>query len=269
MTDKRSWAHIEWGNLYDSLARKEPSEVCASSRYGAVSKKVIQRIESDITDKLRLNSTDTLLDLGCGTGLISINLSKKVGGVTGLDFGRDVLLRATENFQRGNSYMDFVQGDLIALPFRDRTFSKVSCYSVVMCLQDYEDFKGTLLEMVRVCQPGGLVLVGDIPEKNKKELWVKGKRRKGEFILRYLVRRLWQKVIQRRYRISALQFEKRKSKLDIPPSQAPGMSYDAETILRICGKIGVKGHILDQPGSLAFGHTRVDLLVEKGHEQED
>lgn len=263
MTNKKRWAHIEWGKLYDSLARKEPSEVCASSRYSVIGKRVIRRIESDIAGKLRLDSMDTLLDLGCGAGLISINLSRKVGKATGLDFGRDVLLRTKRNFQAGNSYMDFVQGDIIALPFKEETFSKVLCYSVVMCLEDYEDFKETLLEMVRVCQPGGLVLVGDIPEKNKKELWVKGERRKGECIVHYSVRRLWQKIIQRRYRISALQFASRNAELDIPPSQAPGMFYDAEIILRICGEIGVKGRILDQPGSLAFGHTRVDLLVEK------
>ena len=265
--NKNKWTHIEWGRIYDSLAEKEPNEICASSRYGVISERVVRRIESDITGKLRLNSMDTLLDLGCGTGLISINLSKKVRKATGLDFGQDVLMRAKRNFQADNSYIELVQGDIITLPFKDEAFSKVLCYSVAMCFQDYEDFTEALIEMLRVCQPGGLVLVGDIPEKNKKELWIKGGRRKGEPLFHYLLRRSRQRIIQLRYKISAHQFDRRKSKLNIAPSQAPGMSYDAETILRICREIGIKGHILDQPGSLAFGNTRVDLLVEKQMEQ--
>lgn len=261
--NKSKWAHAEWGKVYNGLADKEANEVCASSRYGVINEKVIRRIENDITGKLRLNATDTLLDLGCGTGLISINLSRKVNRATGMDFGRDVLLRAKRHFQAENRHAELLQGDVTSLPFQGETFSKVLCYSVAMCFQDYADFKNALVEMLRVCQPGGLVMIGDIPEKNKKELWIKGTRRQGEPLLRYLFRRLRQKVIQFRYKISARQFTRRQSKLNITRSQAPGMSYDTETILRICREIGVKGHVLDQPGSLAFGNTRVDLLVEK------
>jgi hypothetical protein len=106
-------------------------------------------------------------------------------------------------------------------------------------------------------------MIGDIPEKKKKELWIKGERGKGELLFHYLIRRLRQKVIQLQYKISARQFSRRQSKLNITHAQAAGMFYDTETILRICQAIGVKGQVLDQPGSLAFGHTRVDLLVEK------
>jgi len=261
--NKNKWAHAEWGKVYNDLAEKESNEICASSRYGVVSKWVMKKTEADITSKLQLNAMDTLLDLGCGTGLISINLSKKVKSTTGMDFGRDVLLRAKRHFQAENRQAELLQGDITSLPFRGEIFSKVLCYSVAMCFQDYDDFKDALVEMLRVCQPGGLVMIGDIPEKNKKELWIKGERRKGESLLHYLLRRSSQRIIQLRYKISARQFTRRQSKLNITRSQAPGMSYDAETILRICREIGVKGHVLGQPGSLAFGNTRVDLLVEK------
>ena len=261
--NKNKWAHAEWGKVYNDLAEKESNEICASSRYSVVSKRVIKKTEVDITSKLQLNAMDTLLDLGCGTGLISTNLSKKVKKYTGLDFGRDVLVRAKRNFQADSCHAELFQGDITSLPFQDRTFSKVLCYSVAMCFQDYDDFKDALVEMVRICQPGGLVMIGDIPEKNKKEIWIKGERRKEESFLHYQVRKFRQKIIQFRYKISARQFTRRQSKLSIAPSQAPGMFYDAETILRICREIGVKGHVLDQPGSLPFGNTRVDLLVEK------
>ena len=261
--NKKRWAHTEWANRYDTLAQKEPNEVCASGRHSLVGRRVIRQIESDATHKLRLSSTDTLLDLGCGTGLISVNLSKKVSDMVGLDFGREVLLRAKDNFVVGNDNIAFIQADITALPFRNEVFSKVLCYSVVHYLNDYEEFREALLEMARVCRPGGLVLVGDIPEKNKKELWVKGGRRKGELMVPYLTRKLRGKIVQQKYRVSVLLDERRRSKLNISSPQAAGISYDTENILRICAEIGVKGCILDQPGSLPLGHTHVDLVLEK------
>jgi len=256
--------HAEWGRLYNELAEREASEVCASSRYGVISRKVVRRIENDVSAKLRLGENDDLLDLGCGTGLISINLSKKVNSITGMDFGRGVLLRARRNFSFASRRIELTQGDVTNLPFKPETFDKVLCYSVVMCFRDYEDFKEALVEMLRVCKPGGLVLVGDIPEKKKKEEWLKGTRREGENLLKYLVRKVKQNITKLRYRLSARDFNKRKNKLNITPAKAAGMFYDADVIMQICRDIGVKGMILDQPPSLAFGNTRVDLLLEKG-----
>ena len=255
--------HVEWGRVYNELAEKETSEVCASSRYGVISEKVVRHIEADVSKKLDLNSNDSLLDLGCGSGLISINLSRKVKNITGMDFGRDVLLRAKKNFSVNGREVELTQGDATNLPFRSEKFNKVLCYSVAMCFQDYDDFKDALVDMLRVCKPGGMVLVGDIPEKNKKEEWIKGGRREGEPLLKYVIRRINQKIIKMKYSASARDFNKRKNKLNIAPAKAAGMFYDAENIMRICREIGVKGTILDQPPSLAFGNTRVDLLLEK------
>ena len=106
-------------------------------------------------------------------------------------------------------------------------------------------------------------MVGDIPEKNKKEEWIKGKRKPGEARLKYVIRRIRQKITKMKYSASARDFNRKKAKLNIAPAKAAGMFYDAENIMRICQEIGVRGAILDQPPSLAFGNTRVDLLLEK------
>ena len=255
--------HAEWGRVYNELAEKEASEVCASSRYGVINEKVIRNIEEDVSKKLRLNADDELLDLGCGTGLISINLSRKVKKIAGMDFGRDVLLRAKRNFRKNGREIELAQGDVTNLPFGNEKFNKVLCYSVAMCFQDYDDFRDALVDMLRVCKSGGMVLVGDIPEKNKKEKWVKGEREEGEAWLKYTIRRVRQKIIKMKYSASARDFDERKNKLNIAPAKACGMFYDAENIMRICREIGVRGTILDQPPTLAFGNTRVDLLLEK------
>ncbi|MDD4873838.1 MAG: hypothetical protein PHE15_02535, partial [Dehalococcoidales bacterium] len=126
-----------------------------------------------------------------------------------------------------------------------------------------KDFKNAPSEMSRVCRPGGKILTGDIPDINKKAEWIKGARHKNEPLLAYLIRKIRQDNVKFRYKMSARQFNRRKQKLDIAPPQAAGMFYETEEILAICNEIGVKGTILDQPSNLAFGNTRVDLLVEK------
>jgi ubiquinone/menaquinone biosynthesis C-methylase UbiE len=255
--------HIEWGKMYNQLAKKETSEICASSRYAVISEKVIRNIEKDIVSKLQLNAKDALLDLGCGTGLISINISRYVKKITGMDLGHNVLLRAGKNFKAADRCIELIQGDITSLPFKDKAFDKVLCYGVVMCFHDYNDFKNALSEMLRVCRLGGKILIGDIPDIKKKNEWIKGTRRNNEPLFSYYRRKIRQDIVKFRYKISAYRFKKRKEKLNIAPPQAAGMFYESERILNICREIGVKGTIIDQPSNLAFGNTRVDLLMEK------
>lgn len=254
----------EWARFFGGLAEREPNEVCASGRHSSCNAGVIRDIQKDIANKLHLGSSDVLLDIGCGTGLIGRYLSIIVGNTVGVDFGQEVLFRARRTLQANNNDMSLIQADMTALPFRDATFDKVLCYSTVHYLPDYEQFKQALLEMTRVAKSGALILVGDIPEKNRKELWVKGGRKKGESAIRYLVRRLGDKAVLLKYNINAFLDMRRSSKLGIDHTETPpGMSYDAETIMHILGEMGIKGDILDQLGSLPFSHTRVDLILEK------
>jgi len=255
--------HNQWGKFWDDLAQKGQDDLFASSRCDFISDEVVKKIQSDIAQRLQLNSEDALLDLGCGVGIVSTTLYETVQAVTALDFGQAVLLRAKASYDNNNLDVGFAQGDIVNLPLKDGTFSKVLCYSVIHYLQNYEEFKKALLEMTRVCEPSGLVLIGDIPESNKKNSWIKGDRKKGEFIVSYWFRMLRRKSTQRNYQKSVLRFDKKRAELDIQDSNAPGMSYDADTILSICKEIGVNAQILNQPGFLPFSNTRVDLIIQK------
>ena len=255
---------LEWASFFSELAKGEPNEVCASGRHSFCNARVIRDIQKDITNKLHLGSSDVLLDIGCGTGLISRYLSTEVGSTVSVDFGRETLFRAKKTLRVNNNDMSLIQADMTALPFRDATFNKVLCYSTVHYLRDYEQFKQALLEMIRVAKSRALRLVGDIPERNKKELWAKGERKKGESVIHYLLRRLGDKAVLLRYNINVFMDRRRSSKLGNTYTETPpGMSYDAKTIMHILEEIGVRGDILDQGGSLPFSHTRVDLILEK------
>ena len=58
---------------------------------------------------------DRVLDACCGTGDLAVAAEREGGIVTGLDFSGEMLVRA----RRKSSTIEWLQGDLLALPFAD------------------------------------------------------------------------------------------------------------------------------------------------------
>lgn len=97
-----------------------------------------------------------LLDVGCGNGLLFTSLKEKVNlRLFGLDRSRELLLEARE----ANEGIKLVQGLLEALPLRDNSFDWVVCLSTLYNLSDLEAVEQALWELMRVCRPGGWVVV--------------------------------------------------------------------------------------------------------------
>jgi demethylmenaquinone methyltransferase/2-methoxy-6-polyprenyl-1,4-benzoquinol methylase len=114
------------------------------------------------------------LDLCCGTGDVAIALARAGAKVEGLDFSAPMLAVAQ---QRRNKLKDngldpvalpqFQQGDALKTPFADNTFDAVT---VSYGLRNLADFRGGILEMLRVTKPGGRILVLDFG-KPDNALW--------------------------------------------------------------------------------------------------
>lgn len=96
-----------------------------------------------------------VLDLGCGSGLLTIVLADKGCKVTGVDFSADMLDQARINAARhgvaGNA--EFVQADVHELPFDEGTFDLVVTRNVTWVLQDVARVYAGVL---RVLKPGGM-----------------------------------------------------------------------------------------------------------------
>ncbi|AEF94442.1 Ubiquinone/menaquinone biosynthesis methyltransferase ubiE [Desulfotomaculum nigrificans CO-1-SRB] len=100
------------------------------------------------------------LDVACGTGMLSIELAKAMGGrgkVVGLDFCENMLAKAVENINK-TPYVDvieLIQGNAMDLPFPDDTFD---CATIGFALRNVPNVKGCIAEMRRVVKPGGKVV---------------------------------------------------------------------------------------------------------------
>ncbi|MFC0081709.1 class I SAM-dependent methyltransferase [Aciditerrimonas ferrireducens] len=103
-----------------------------------------------------------LLDLGCGVGTLTADLSARVapGPVVALDLAAEVLAEAQRSIAdaAGTGPVAFALADGLRLPFPDDSFDVVHAHQV---LQHVADPVAVLAELRRVCRPGGLVAARD------------------------------------------------------------------------------------------------------------
>jgi SAM-dependent methyltransferase len=125
--------------------------------------------------RIALEADGSVLELGCGTGRISLPLVRAGVSLVGLDRSAPMLDRARRGLTRltksptyklTNSF-DLVRGDIRMLPFAPRTFSTVIApYGVLQSLLADRDLVSALDSVARVLGPGGtfgLDLVPDVP----------------------------------------------------------------------------------------------------------
>jgi ubiquinone/menaquinone biosynthesis C-methylase UbiE len=107
-----------------------------------------------------VSSTDTVLDVACGPGMLACAFALIARQVTGIDLTPAMIERARAlERSKGRTNMAWRIGDVLPLPFPDASFSLVfTRYS----LHHFLDPKAVVAEMVRVCRPGGRVVVVDV-----------------------------------------------------------------------------------------------------------
>jgi ubiquinone/menaquinone biosynthesis C-methylase UbiE len=103
---------------------------------------------------------DTVLDVACGGGLVVCAFAPHVRQATGIDLTPAMLERARDLARKqglGNVTWDL--GHATPLPYADGAFTIVVSR---FAFHHFPDPRAVLAEMVRVCAPGGRVLVCDV-----------------------------------------------------------------------------------------------------------
>src|SRR5215218_8791920 len=99
---------------------------------------------------------DQVLDAACGTGDFAVaDLRAGAAHVTGLDFSPRMLERARRKAPR----VDWVEGDMLALPFAAASFDAAT---VGFGARNVADLERALRELRRVLRPGGRVAILEI-----------------------------------------------------------------------------------------------------------
>lgn len=123
------------------------------------------------------SSTHTLLDAGCGPGIVSAALARQVGRVEGVDLTPAMIALAEQRaLAEGLANVRFQVGDMSSLPFEDASFDgAVSRYTV----HHLDHPIAALSEMVRVTKPGGTIVTLDaVPQASHRDAYDQFERRR-------------------------------------------------------------------------------------------
>lgn len=142
-----------------------------SSLYGKMI--VAERV---IDYDLKLQGTERVLDCGCGNGLYMIEIAKRL--TTGLCTGVDQLDKNTihlmKNIQREGVFerCHFVESHLETLPFEDESFDVVISGLTLQRYAHLVDRVNLINEMIRVCRPGGKIVLLDLASASDNVTWM-------------------------------------------------------------------------------------------------
>ena len=110
----------------------------------------------DKAGRLCRKAEGRLLDVGCGNGLFFSRLGDQADlRLFGLDRSWGLLSEARDTVDR----VRLIRGLIGGLPFRDFSFDWVVCLNTFLNLPGIDEVEHALREMIRMCKPGGRVVV--------------------------------------------------------------------------------------------------------------
>lgn len=119
-----------------------------------------------LRNSIAVRPDDTLLDVACGPGSLTLDLAPHLAHATGLDITAAMLEQARQaQADLGIANVEWVEGDAASIPFANEHFGIVSCSAA---FHHFEQPAAVLREMARVCHPGGRVVVIDVTPNSDK-----------------------------------------------------------------------------------------------------
>lgn len=142
-------------DYFDSLApRWDEGEIYPESR------------REELLSRLGIRPGEKVLDLACGTGIITPLLAKLSGShVDAIDLSSKMIQKAKEKYA-GDSRLSFISGDFLDYPFASR-YDWVVVYNAYPHFLDVEAFKRKVLEVLN--ERGKFAIVHSMSAKELSE----------------------------------------------------------------------------------------------------
>jgi SAM-dependent methyltransferase len=128
-----------------------------------------KQLRQDTIRLARIKPGDNVLEIGCGTGSLTLAAKEQVGSageVAGIDIAPEMVAAARKKAARNGAGISFQEGSIAKIPFPDHHFDVVMCSFMIFHMPEDVRRKG-FPEIYRVLNPGGqlFILDGALSEK--------------------------------------------------------------------------------------------------------
>ena len=236
-------------HIFDAYAKLAESEINATIINGRYKFQEDDEkyILKDIVKKLMPQNSDMFLDIGCGSGNISYEISKLVRNTSLCDNKKS--LERIRKLYLNNSF-NFYPDNFLDADFGDNKFDKILSYSVIQCLSSETEIFNFLDKIINLISVKGRALIGDIPNKDKLNRFLESERGK-------IFNKKWLDK-KKKNGIKHTKIEEYISK------EHKFVQIDDKLILKIISYLRNKkfnAYIYEQTSQLPFGNSREDILI--------
>jgi 2-polyprenyl-3-methyl-5-hydroxy-6-metoxy-1,4-benzoquinol methylase len=132
---KKQW----YETLFENYGQQYDNEIFTQGTMG----------ECDFLEKeINYNKESKIIDIGCGTGRHSIELSKRGYDITGIDLSEAMLQRAREKAEQNGLQVEFLRYDARNLPFENQFDLAIMMCEGGFSLMETDEMNFTILQNI-------------------------------------------------------------------------------------------------------------------------
>jgi len=225
-----------WNDYPNRFAKEEFLKQVGKTFQGQpISDEQLNRLISDIIQKLNLRDDDFVLDLCCGNGLITSSIARKCQYMVGVDFSKPMIEIAREFHGSPNvsyscmSVLDITRQNIQVLA----PFTKIYMYEGLQHFKE-EQLTPLIETLLKLSDKETVILLASIPDRNKLWKYYNTPERQREYRER-----------------------KRKG------TEALGTWWKQSAIRKTCAAYNLICEFLPQPENLHTAHYRFDIRITR------
>ncbi|MCB1701343.1 MAG: methyltransferase domain-containing protein [Halioglobus sp.] len=195
-----------------------------------VGEEQLRLIATGITSALGLCSGDTVMDIGCGNGLVTRVIAPKVSRVIGVEQNPGLYESALENSSAEN--LTYIRSDILDVDALNFNCNKAYMYEVIQHVE-YNKLRDFMHFFKSSFLSGSRVFIGGIPDEEKKWHFYNSRSRRCELLEALMV-----------------------------SGDPMGTWFHRDYLSHLGDAYGLRVRIIPQSESLYTSHYRFDCLIE-------
>lgn len=116
----------------------------------------------DIISRMSLREDEVVVDLGCGTGYLTVPMAARAAKVIGVDAQAEMLQALRDMLPEGSDNVELIQAELPPVPLEDRSVDRAV---IVNVFHEVGDKPLMAREVLRVLRPGGRLSLVEFPRR--------------------------------------------------------------------------------------------------------